>query len=125
HPASRSSARHSRAWRRSCPRRERTAARGGPARRPPVARAPEIWLRRARRPTLVLLFFAPWSGQRSRLRNHGPLAAIRWWRWLEEAHGRSLPRVTETVLAGRLTWLTASVARAVEETPRVRTLDLD
>ena len=29
------------------------------------------------------------------------------------------------MLAGRLTWLTASVARAVEETPRVRTLDLD
>src|SRR3954449_3994187 len=30
-----------------------------------------------------------------------------------------------TAVLGRLTWLTASVAGAVEETPRVRTLELD
>jgi ferredoxin-NADP reductase len=33
--------------------------------------------------------------------------------------------VSETAVARRLTWLTASVAGAVEETPRVRTLELD
>jgi ferredoxin-NADP reductase len=33
--------------------------------------------------------------------------------------------VAETAVLGRLTWLTASVAGAVEETPRVRTLQLD
>jgi ferredoxin-NADP reductase len=33
--------------------------------------------------------------------------------------------VSETAVAGRLTWLAASVAGSVEETPRVRTLELD
>jgi ferredoxin-NADP reductase len=33
--------------------------------------------------------------------------------------------VAETVVLGRLTWLTASVAGAVQETPRVRTLELE
>ena len=33
--------------------------------------------------------------------------------------------MAETVVLGRLTWLTASVAGAVQETPRVRTLELD
>src|SRR5919198_5852516 len=33
--------------------------------------------------------------------------------------------MVQATVAGRLTWLAASVAGAVEETPRVRTLDLD
>jgi ferredoxin-NADP reductase len=33
--------------------------------------------------------------------------------------------MVETAVAGRLTWLAASVAGAVQETPRVRTLELD
>src|SRR6266576_1689818 len=33
--------------------------------------------------------------------------------------------MVETAVIGRLTWLAASVAGAVQETPRVRTLELD
>jgi len=33
--------------------------------------------------------------------------------------------MAETAVLGRITWLTASVAGDVQETPRVRTLDLD